>query len=54
MITVPYAGQIHVAGQTTTAVQHIIESRLADKTAQAQVLVNLVTNGKVCAHLGHE
>jgi polysaccharide export outer membrane protein len=45
MIMVPYAGEIHVAGQTTTAVQRLIESRLAQKTSQAQVLVSLVTNG---------
>ena len=45
MIMVPYAGEIHVTGLTTTAVQRTIESRLADKTAQPQVLVSLVTNG---------
>jgi polysaccharide export outer membrane protein len=45
MIMVPYAGEIHVAGQTTTAVQRIIESRLAGKTAQPQVLVSLASNG---------
>ena len=51
MITVPYAGQIHVAGETTTAVQHVIESRLADKTAQAQVLVSLANNGSNVAYV---
>jgi polysaccharide export outer membrane protein len=51
MITVPYAGQIHVAGQTTTAVQRLIEARLADKTAQAQVLVSLINNGSNVAYV---
>ncbi|WP_158744203.1 polysaccharide biosynthesis/export family protein [Acidisphaera sp. L21] len=45
LIMVPYAGEIRVAGHTTTEVQRIIEDRLRDKTAQAQVLVSLVTNG---------
>ena len=45
MIMVPYAGEIHVAGQTTTAVQRLIESHLTGKTEQPQVLVSLVTNG---------
>lgn len=44
-ITVPYAGQIKVAGHTPTEVQHMVESRLAEKTAQPQVVVSLVTNG---------
>ena len=44
-ITVPYAGQIKVAGHTPTEVQHIIEERLAEKTAQPQVVVSLVSNG---------
>ena len=45
MIMVPYAGEIRVAGQTTTTVQRLIESRLAEKTSQPQVLVSLLTNG---------
>jgi polysaccharide export outer membrane protein len=45
MIMVPYAGEIHVAGLTTTAVQRLIENRLAQKTSQAQVLVSLASNG---------
>ena len=44
-ITVPFAGQIRVAGHTTTEVQKIIEGRLADRAAQPQVVVSLVTNG---------
>lgn len=51
MIMVPYAGEIHVTGQTTTAVQRIIESRLANKTAQAQVIVTLVNNGSNVAYV---
>ena len=45
MIMVPYAGEIHVAGLTTTQVQRLIETRLAQKASQAQVLVTVVTNG---------
>ena len=45
MIMVPYAGEIRVAGLTPTEVQRQIESRLAQKASQAQVLVSLVTNG---------
>lgn len=45
MIMVPYAGEIHVAGLTMTNVQRAIESRLKDKTAQAQVVVTLISNG---------
>ncbi len=44
-IMVPYAGEIKVSGHTTTEVQRIIQSRLADRTAQPQVLVSLVQNG---------
>jgi len=44
-ITIPYAGQIRVSGHTMTEVQRIIESRLADRAAQPQVVVSLVTNG---------
>ena len=51
MIMVPYAGEIRVAGLTTTAVQRLIESRLAQKTSQAQVLVTLATNGSNVAYV---
>ena len=44
-ISVPYAGTIKVAGSTTTQVQRMIESRLAQQASQAQVLVTLFTNG---------
>ena len=44
-ITVPYAGQIRVAGSTMTEVQRIIERRISDRTAQPQVVVSLVSNG---------
>ncbi len=45
MIMIPYAGEVHVAGLTTTAVQRLLESRLAGKAAQPQVLVSVMTNG---------
>ncbi len=45
MIMVPYAGELHVAGLTTTQVQRLVEGRLAEKASQAQVLVSLVNNG---------
>ena len=44
-ISVPYAGQIHAAGHTMTEVQRMVEARLADKAAQPQVVISLVTNG---------
>ena len=40
-ITVPYAGRIAVAGQTTRAVQQTIEKALDGKAIQPQVLVNV-------------
>ena len=51
MIMVPYGGEIHVSGLTTTAVQRIIESRLASKTAQPQVLVSTLSNGSNIAYV---
>ncbi len=51
MIMVPYGGEIHVAGLTTTAVQRIIESRLGSKTAQPQVLVSTSSNGSNIAYV---
>ncbi len=44
MIMVPYAGEIRVAGHTTTEVQRMIEGRLAQQASQAQVIVTLATN----------
>jgi polysaccharide biosynthesis/export protein len=38
-ISVPFAGRIHVAGQSLLEVQHTIEQRLADKAIEPQVLV---------------
>jgi polysaccharide biosynthesis/export protein len=40
LITVPYAGQIHVAGHTTREVQTAIEQALEGKAIQPQVLVD--------------
>ena len=51
MIMVPYGGELHVAGMTTTAVQRLIESRLGSKTAQPQVLVSTVSNGSNIAYV---
>lgn len=50
-VAIPFAGQIRVAGHTTTEVQRIIESRLADRAAQPQVVVSLVTNGSNIAYV---
>ena len=44
-ISIPYAGTIRVAGHTTAQVQRMIEGRLSQQAAQAQVLVTLLTNG---------
>ena len=51
MIMVPYAGEVRVSGQTITQVQRTIETRLADKTADAQVVVSLATNGSNIAYV---
>lgn len=40
-ITVPYAGRLRVAGDTTVAAQRKIETALAGKAIQPQVLVNI-------------
>ncbi len=44
LIMVPYAGEIKVSGRTITDVQRLIENRLADKAAQPQVVVTVVSN----------
>ena len=44
LIMVPFAGQIHAAGHTTTEVQRLIEAKLAQQASQAQVLVSLAAN----------
>ncbi len=44
VIKIPYAGDIRISGRTTTEAQQLIESRLAGKTAQAQVVLTLVSN----------
>jgi polysaccharide export outer membrane protein len=41
LITVPYAGQVHVVGHTTREVQTAIEQALQGKAIQPQVLVNV-------------
>lgn len=44
LVMVPYAGEINVSGDTTTQVQRLIESRLAGKAANPQVVVSVLTN----------
>jgi polysaccharide export outer membrane protein len=51
MIMVPYGGELHVAGLTTTQVQRLIEARLASRTAQPQVLVTTLNNGSNIAYV---
>ena len=41
MITVPYAGQVHVAGHTSREVQAAVEQALQGKAIQPQVLVDV-------------
>ncbi len=43
-ITVPYAGRVHVAGQTTPEVERVIVQRLAGKAIEPQALVTLEKN----------
>ena len=42
-ITVPFAGQVSVAGRTATEVESIIQNRLAAKAAEPQVIVTVVS-----------
>jgi polysaccharide export outer membrane protein len=41
-LSVPYAGQIHVVGRSTSQIQHDIESKLANRAIEPQVVVTLV------------
>ncbi|WP_374308541.1 polysaccharide biosynthesis/export family protein [Methylocella sp.] len=43
-ITIPYIGRARVAGLTPYAAERMIEAKLADKTVQPQVVVNVVGN----------
>jgi polysaccharide export outer membrane protein len=43
-ITVPYAGRIHVAGQTPPQIEAVIVERLAGKAIEPQALVTLTKN----------
>lgn len=43
-VTVPFVGQVHVAGLTPTQVGQLIQSDLQGRANQPQVLVQLVTN----------
>ncbi|WP_113887961.1 polysaccharide biosynthesis/export family protein [Roseiarcus fermentans] len=53
-ITMPYAGRIHVAGQTTRAVQQQIERALEGKAIQPQVLVNITKTAGGSVSVGGE
>jgi polysaccharide export outer membrane protein len=44
LITVPYAGQIRVAGQTAAQVEEAINAKLADRAIEPQAVVTLVTS----------
>jgi polysaccharide biosynthesis/export protein len=54
MITVPYAGAIHVSGQTPREVQDVIEKALEGKAIQPQVLVDVPTSPGNTATVGGE
>ncbi len=41
-ITVPYAGLVHVAGQTTHAVEQVINERLGNRALEPQAVVTVV------------
>jgi polysaccharide export outer membrane protein len=53
-ITVPYAGRVHVAGQTTRAVQETIERALTGKAIQPQALVNVTRSVSNSVSVGGE
>lgn len=46
---VPYVGQLHVLGSTTSEVATAIEGRLTGMAIKPQVLVNIITNGSAWA-----
>lgn len=41
MISIPYAGQVKAAGRTLAEIQHDIESKLATRAIEPQVIVNI-------------
>jgi len=43
-ITVPFAGQVHVAGKSTAAAQQAIMGSLGNQTVRPQALISLVTD----------
>lgn len=45
MITVPYAGSVQAAGNTTDEISQIIEERLEDKAIEPQVVVSFNSRG---------
>lgn len=42
MITIPYAGGVKAAGRTVPEIQHDIESKLAGRAIEPQVVINIV------------
>jgi polysaccharide export outer membrane protein len=53
-ITVPFAGQVPVAGKTTVEVQHEIERRLAEKAIEPQVIVTIAKSVSYAATVSGE
>jgi len=53
-ITVPYAGRIHVAGQTPPQIERVIVERLAGKAIEPQALVTLTRNISSTVTVGGE
>ena len=53
-VFVPFAGRIHVGGETTERARALIERRLADKAIQPQAQVTVVANGANIATVGGE
>lgn len=53
-ITVPFAGQVPVAGRTTVEVQHEIERRLAEKAIEPQVIVTIAKSVSYAATVSGE
>ena len=53
-ISVPFAGRVPVAGQTTVEVQHEIEHRLSEKAIEPQVIVTMVKSVTYAATVSGE
>jgi len=53
-ITVPFAGQVPVAGRTTVEVQHEVERRLAEKAIEPQAIATIVKSVTYAATVSGE